>query len=66
MVLFVIFTVIESLDSLHQRTIRRHIFFAIQISSSLRQNLDSIIVQTSWTKEVQSKAAAYFQGFVSN
>lgn len=66
MAFLVIVTVIESLDPLHQRTIRPHLFFAILISSSPRQNLDSIIVQTSWTKEVQSKAAAYFQGFVSN
>lgn len=57
------FVEIRSSDLSYLATIRRHIFVAILNSSSPRESLDSVIVQTSWTKGgVKVETAAYFEG----
>ena len=58
------FVEIRSSNLSYLATIRRHIFVAILNSSSPRESLDSVIVQTSWTKGGGSKVetAAYFEG----
>ena len=44
------FVEIRSSDLSYLATIRRYIFVAVLNSSSPRESLDSVIVQTSWSK----------------